>query len=97
MRWGAGEAEFVRPVHWLVMLFGSDVMPATILDTDAGQADPRPSLPCAEAAAPRDARRDYEATLETRGHVIADFATRRERIRARVVAATRGARSAARR
>ena len=28
MRWGAGEAEFVRPVHWLVMLFGSEIVAA---------------------------------------------------------------------
>ena len=33
MRWGAGEALFVRPVHWLVMLFGAEVVPATLLDT----------------------------------------------------------------
>ena len=26
MRWGAGEAQFVRPVHWVVMLFGKDVV-----------------------------------------------------------------------
>ena len=31
MRWGAGEAQFVRPVHWLVMLFGAEVVPATML------------------------------------------------------------------
>jgi glycyl-tRNA synthetase beta chain len=23
MRWGSSSAEFVRPVHWLVMLFGA--------------------------------------------------------------------------
>ncbi len=37
MRWGSSSAEFVRPVHWLVMLFGADVIPARILDTDAGR------------------------------------------------------------
>ena len=31
MRWGSGSAEFVRPVHWLVMLYGSDVVPASVL------------------------------------------------------------------
>ena len=36
MRWGAGDALFVRPVHWLVMLFGQEVVPATLLDTPAG-------------------------------------------------------------
>ncbi|HEY4973919.1 MAG TPA: glycine--tRNA ligase subunit beta, partial [Steroidobacteraceae bacterium] len=27
MRWGSGEAQFVRPVHWLLMLFGREVVP----------------------------------------------------------------------
>ncbi len=51
MRWGAGEAQFVRPVHWLVMLYGPDIVPATILDTVAGANHPRPSLSCAARAA----------------------------------------------
>ena len=38
MRWGAGEAQFVRPVHWLVMLLGNEVVPATILDARRGPA-----------------------------------------------------------
>ena len=37
MRWGASDAEFVRPVHWLVMLFGGDIVPARILDTESGR------------------------------------------------------------
>ena len=36
MHWGSGTAEFVRPVHWLVMLYGKDVVPARLLETDAG-------------------------------------------------------------
>ena len=31
MRWGDSDAEFVRPVHWLVLLHGSDVIDAEIL------------------------------------------------------------------
>ena len=31
MRWGDREDEFVRPVHWAVLLFGDEVIPATIL------------------------------------------------------------------
>ena len=37
MRWGAGTAEFVRPVHWLVMLYGSEVIHSSVLDVPAGQ------------------------------------------------------------
>src|SRR6185312_14875977 len=37
MRWGAGEAQFVRPVHWIAMLYGKDVVTATLLDTPSGK------------------------------------------------------------
>ena len=31
MRWGARETSFVRPVHWLVMLLGHDVVPGEVM------------------------------------------------------------------
>jgi glycyl-tRNA synthetase beta chain len=86
MRWGSGDALFVRPVHWLVMLYGAEIVPATILDTPAGR-----STRGHRFHAPRDlplrAPASYEKTLLTRGWVIADFAVRRERVRAQVMAA----------
>lgn len=36
MRWGASRIEFVRPVQWLVMLFGNDVVDAEVLGMKAG-------------------------------------------------------------
>ena len=86
MHWGAGTALFVRPVHWLVMLFGKDLVPATLLDTPAGHLTrghrfhaPRPI----RIASPGS----YERTLRERGYVLADFAARREHIRTQVAAA----------
>ena len=86
MHWGAGNAMFVRPVHWVVMLYGKEVVAATLLDTPAGQLTrghrfhaPRPM----RIASPGS----YERTLRERGYVLADFAARRERIRAQVAAA----------
>lgn len=35
MRWGAGEAEFVRPVHWVLMLLGDKVLKSEILGVAA--------------------------------------------------------------
>ncbi|WP_041521960.1 glycine--tRNA ligase subunit beta [Gilvimarinus agarilyticus] len=35
MRWGAKRTEFVRPAHWLVMLFGNDVVEAEVLGLSA--------------------------------------------------------------
>ncbi len=62
MRWGAGEAQFVRPVHWLVLLHGTEVIPATVLDCRQRQRDARPSLPlrrrrCASLLRPATKRR----------------------------------------
>ncbi len=86
MRWGSGDAQFVRPVHWLVMLYGSEVVPATLLGVSAGR-----STRGHRFHAPRElslrAPASYEKTLLTRGWVIADFAARRERIRTQVTAA----------
>jgi glycyl-tRNA synthetase beta chain len=86
MHWGDGQAMFVRPVHWVVMLFGSEVVPATLLDTPAGRHThghrfhaPKPLL--------LKSPDSYERTLREKGFVLADFATRRERIRADVNAA----------
>lgn len=37
MRWGDYETQFIRPVHWIVMLFGDDVVPCTILGKPSGR------------------------------------------------------------
>ena len=37
MRWDSNDFEFVRPIHWLVSLFGSDVIPVKILDITSGR------------------------------------------------------------
>lgn len=86
MRWGAGEAEFVRPVHWIVMLYGKEIVPATLFNIHAGNLTrghrfhaPKPLRVSTPAA--------YERLLGGRGHVIADFETRRTLVRERVTAA----------
>jgi glycyl-tRNA synthetase beta chain len=80
MHWGSGSAEFVRPVHWLVMLYGKDIVPATLLEITAGNEThghrfhaPKPVRLASPAV--------YERTLHERGYVIADFGKRREQIR----------------
>ena len=88
MRWGASAAEFVRPVHWLVMLFGPDVIPARILDTDAGRATRGHRFMAPQEfmlAKPAD----YENVLRDKGKVIPDFGERRTRIGEQVIAAAR--------
>ncbi|MHB8424231.1 MAG: glycine--tRNA ligase subunit beta [Gammaproteobacteria bacterium] len=36
MRWGTGQAEFIRPVHWVLMLLGDRPLKAEILGVPAG-------------------------------------------------------------
>lgn len=81
MRWGAGEAQFVRPVHWLLLLLGRQVIPATLLGVASGKES------CGHRFHSSGTLRiptpaDYTRVLETRGRVVADFAQRRERIEA---------------
>ena len=37
MRWDSNDFEFVRPIHWLVSLYGNNVIPVKILDIVAGR------------------------------------------------------------
>lgn len=85
MRWGAHRTEFVRPVHWLVMLYGNKVIDAPIMGLTPGNKTLGHRFHCPKALIiPTPA--DYEVVLEQEGYVIADFAKRREQIRAGVSA-----------
>ena len=86
MHWGSSDAEFVRPVHWLVMLYGKDVIPVTILDTVSGDHTqghrfhaPKPIHVASPAG--------YAKALREHGYVLADFGARRDVIREKVTAA----------
>ncbi len=76
MRWGDGDAEFVRPVHWIVLLHGSDVIEGTVMGIPCGNTTmghrfhSQGPITIARPSA-------YLQTLEKKGHVIADFDVRR--------------------
>jgi len=80
MRWGAGTAEFVRPVHWLVMLYGSEVIKASVLDVPAGQHTRGHRF-----MAPKEIKvtspATYAKALRERGKVVPGFEERREIIK----------------
>lgn len=79
MRWGHGETEFVRSVHSVIVLYGDQIIPCTILGLPAGRvtrghrflAPDWITIPHAAA---------YESLLKTEGYVIANFGARRELI-----------------
>ena len=81
MRWGAGVAEFVRPAHWAVLLFGDTLIETRFLDlatgrTTQGHRFHKPGL--IEINAPQT----YAEQLRTEGQVIANYAERMDSIRA---------------
>lgn len=85
MRWGASRVEFVRPVHWLVMLLGNEVVDCDVLGLKSGREtrghrfhyNHRISL---------NSPLEYASVLQETGYVMADFEARREHIRAQVLA-----------
>ena len=89
MRWGAGDAEFVRPVHWVVLLLGGEVVEATVLGVRSGRETrghrfhhPGP-IPLADAG-------EYVEKLRAPGRVLASFAERRALVEGLVADAAAG-------
>ncbi len=84
MRWGDGDATFVRPAHKLTMLHSADVVPGSVLDIPSGRTTrghrfmSRGDIDIATADA-------YEPTLLAEGKVIPDFAERRADIEKQLV------------
>jgi glycyl-tRNA synthetase beta chain len=88
MRWGAGEVEFVRPVHWLVMLLGKEIVSCRLFGIEAGRASHGHRFLAPEPVK-LNAPSDYPDALAREGFVIAPFEARRERIRAQAETAAR--------
>jgi glycyl-tRNA synthetase beta chain len=79
MRWGAGEAQFVRPVHGVILLHGKKVVPGTVLGLKSGNKTRGHRFLSSGVLTLRNAQ-DYAKILKQQGKVIAAFETRRETI-----------------
>ncbi len=86
MRWGAGEAEFVRPVHGVIALHGEAVVPCTLFGLTAGRVT-RGHRFMGEGEIVIEHAAAYAEALRARGRVEPDFAARRDRIQAALEAA----------
>ncbi len=75
MRWGSSRAEFVRPVKWLVMLLGADVVEAELLGLKADRISYGHRFHAPEPVVLNQAD-DYEAAM-FQAKVMADFSKRR--------------------
>lgn len=80
MRWGASRNEFVRPVHWVVLLFGNEGIDTNILGVQS-QTSSRGHRFHHNEQIPLSDIGNYEALLESPGNVIADFDKRKQIIR----------------
>ncbi|HEX7054184.1 MAG TPA: glycine--tRNA ligase subunit beta [Burkholderiales bacterium] len=79
MRWGSGEAQFVRPVHGLVMLHGREVIPGKVFGIASGNVT-RGHRFMGKGAIELAAADEYAERLLREGCVIAGFAERRAEI-----------------
>ncbi|MDR9498860.1 MAG: glycine--tRNA ligase subunit beta [Hydrogenovibrio sp.] len=86
MRWGDSDVSFVRPVHWVVMLWGTETLPVTLLGKQAGNQTYGHRFHAPGAIALPQPR-DYEVALRHQGFVEPDFAHRRARIETMVTEA----------
>ena len=82
MRWADFDFRFLRPIHWLVALFGTEIVPVSITDIQSDRytmghrflSNKKIEIPVAD---------DYEKILEE-NFVIADQDKRREMIRQQI-------------
>ncbi|OFE13287.1 glycine--tRNA ligase subunit beta [Pseudohongiella acticola] len=85
MRWGSTRDEFVRPVYWLVMLFGDDVIDTELFGIKSGRITHGHRFHCGtdiSLASPAE----YESKLLKPGYVIADYEARKNKVREQVQA-----------
>lgn len=71
MRWGSTRLEFVRPVHWVILLYGDKIVPANILGQSTGRTTRGHRFMSAGEVEVTRAE-DYLPVLE-QASVIADF------------------------
>jgi len=79
MRWGNLDVEFVRPVHWVVALLGTEVLDCNILGHAAGR-ETRGHRFLAPGPFELQSADDYVDLLTNQGKVIPGFTDRKERV-----------------
>ena len=83
MRWADRDTEFVRPVHWVVLMHGSEVIEAEILGISSGRATRGHRFHHPGDIVLQDAG-EYVTALRREGHVVARFEERMDMIRKQV-------------
>ena len=78
MRWGANETEFVRPIHWVVVMHGNEIIQCSIKNISANNVTYGHRFHAPKAITLAHAN-DYEQSL-AEANVIADYQLRKEKI-----------------
>ncbi len=86
MRWGDSDVEFVRPVHWLVVLHGTEVVDVNVLGQQSGNKTYGHRFHHPDAIEIKSAG-DYVDALKQTGHVIVDPAERKAMIKEQAIKA----------
>jgi glycyl-tRNA synthetase beta chain len=76
MRWGSFTTEFVRPVHWAVLLYGNSVIKTRILGLETGSTTQGHRFHAPQKLTIINPE-DYQDLLYKEGKVIADFEQRK--------------------
>lgn len=82
MRWGSGDEEFVRPLHWVCVLCGHDTVPGQVLGVEIGNRSRGHRFHHPDSVI-IEWPETYVATLRS-AYVEPSFERRRERITAQV-------------
>ncbi len=80
MRWGASDIEFVRPVHWIVMMQDKQVIDGEVLGIKSGNTTKGHRFHHPDEITITQAS-SYAEQLHNQGRVIADFEARRAEVR----------------
>jgi len=79
MRWNTSDAEFIRPVRWLLGIFGSEVLTISLFGQNASNISYGHRFHHPKEIIVKHASA-YRELLEVKGHVLVDYAQRQESI-----------------
>ncbi len=85
MRWGESDVEFVRPIKWLLILFGDDAINCEVMGVTSGRESYGHRFHHPDAITIKKPA-SYIDTLKQEAHVLADYNERRSLIQTQVVA-----------
>lgn len=84
MRWGSNDMEFVRPVHWVVLMHGDKVIDAQVMGLKTAATTLGHRFHSTGKLTLKSAS-EYKETLLNQGFVIADFEERKQKIKQQVI------------